>query len=131
AYLVASAALLVWVQGDVRFVLAAFGGWSVVLAWWLSLRPSNQRRWQPDVAETPWVEVDGDVVTIHNLRNCEYRTCADYTPRWETRRLTLSNLRGIDVFLSYWGSQWIAHPIMSFDFGAEGRVAMSVETRKE
>ena len=33
--------------------------------------------------------------------------------------------------MTYWGSPWIAHPIVSFDFGDEGRVAISVETRKQ
>ena len=37
----------------------------------------------------------------------------------------------LDVFITYWGSPWIAHPIVSFDFGDQGHVAMSIETRKE
>src|SRR3954453_1212329 len=102
-----------------------------VLMWWLSLGPSNDRDWQPDVSQTAWADVNGDEVTIHNFRNCEYRSETDYTPHWETRSANLSKLRGVDVFLTYWGSPWIAHPVVSFDFGGQGHVAMSVETRKE
>ena len=102
-----------------------------VLAWWLSLRPSNDRAWQPDVAQTAWAEIDGNQVTIHNFRNCDYYTETDYTPHWETKTVDLSQLKGVDVFITYWGSPWIAHPIVSFDFGNQGYVAMSVETRKE
>jgi Domain of unknown function (DUF4105) len=102
-----------------------------VLTWWLSLRPSNERDWQPDVAQTAWAEVIGNRVTIHNFRNCDYRTETDYTPHWETRTVDLSQLRGLDVFITYWGSPWIAHPIVSFDFADQGYVAMSIETRKE
>jgi Domain of unknown function (DUF4105) len=102
-----------------------------VLAWWLSLRPSNDRNWQPDVAQTAWAEIHGDQVTIHNFRICDYRTETDYTSRWETKTISLSQLRGLDVFITYWGSPWIAHPIISFNFGDQGYVAMSVETRKE
>src|SRR5437868_6405684 len=40
---------------------------------WGMLKPSNARNWQPNVAEAPWAEVNGDLVTIHNVRNCEYR----------------------------------------------------------
>jgi hypothetical protein len=111
----------------------AFAGiaFACVLTWWLSLRPSNDRNWQPDVSQTAWAEINDDEVAIHNFRNCDYRTETDYTPHWETRSVNLSQLRGIDVFLTYWGSPWIAHPIVSFDFGEEGHVAMSVETRKE
>ena len=110
------------------FAAAAF---ACVLIWWLSLQPSNERHWQPDVAQTGWAEINGNQVTIHNVRNCDYRTETDYTPVWETRTVDLSQLRGLDVFITYWGSPWIAHPIVSFDFGDGGRVAFSVETRKE
>ena len=106
-------------------------GFLLVLAWWLSLRPSNERRWQPDVAKRAWAEIEGDRVTIHNLRNCDYRTETDYTPRWETRTFDLRKLRGVDVFLTYWGSPWIAHPIVSFDFGDGNYVPISIEVRKQ
>ena len=36
----------------------------VVLAWWFTLRPSNDRNWQPDVAQTAWAEIAGDIVTL-------------------------------------------------------------------
>ena len=104
---------------------------ALVLAWWLTLKPSNDRAWQPDVAQTAWAEIDGDHVTIHNVRNCDYRTEGDYTPRWETRSFDLSQIRGMDIFLTYWGSPWIAHPIVSFQFGDNDYIAMSIETRKE
>jgi hypothetical protein len=70
-------------------------------------------------------------VTIHNVRNCDYRTEGDYTPRWETRSFDLSQIRGMDIFFTYWGSPWIAHPIVSFQFGDHDYIAMSIETRKE
>ena len=106
-------------------------GFACVLIWWLSLQPSNSRDWQPDVARTAWAEINGNQVTLHNVRKCDYRTETDYTPVWETRTVELSQLRGVDMFVTYWGSPWIAHPIASFDFGDEGHVAISVETRKE
>ena len=83
------------------------------------------------MAQTAWAEINGNQVKIHNFRNCDYRTEADYTLVWETKVVGLSELRGLDVFITYWGSPWIAHPIVSFDFGDESHVAMSVETRKE
>ena len=112
----------------IAICLAAFG---LVVAWWLTLKPSNDRDWQPDVAQTAWAEIDGDRVTIHNVRNCDYRTEGDYTPHWETRSFDLSQIRGMDIFMTYWGSPWIAHPIVSFQFGDQDYIAMSIETRKE
>ena len=70
-------------------------------------------------------------ITIHNLRNCEYRSEFDYTPHWETKNVDLSQIRGVDVFITYWGSPYIAHPIVSFQFGDDDHVAFSIETRKE
>ncbi len=110
-------------------LLITFLGFLIVLAWWLSLKPPNNRNWQPDNAETPYADIDGDQVTIHDFRNCDYRTESDYTCKWETRYYNLHNLSGADIFITWWGSPWIAHPIVSYDFGDQDHVAMSIETR--
>ena len=102
-----------------------------VLAWWLSLSPSNDRDWQPEVARLPSATVDGDRLTIRNLRNFDYHAVDAFDERWETRTYDLSELRGVDLFLSYWGSPWIAHTIASWDFGEGRHLAISIETRKE
>jgi hypothetical protein len=107
------------------------GGFCVVCAWWFTLKPSNGRAWQPDVAETAWAEINGDEVVLHKVRNCDYVTELNYTPHWETRTVRLSQLAGIDIALIYWGSPWIAHTIISFRFVDAPPVAMSIETRKE
>ena len=67
-------------------------------------------------SQESWAEVKGYEVTMHNVRNCDYRTETDYTPRWETRTVRLSQLTGIDLAINYWGSPWMAHPIASFQF---------------
>jgi Domain of unknown function (DUF4105) len=119
----------------VRVRLARMGvclaGFLIVLVCWLSLQPSNNRPWQPDNSQMPWAEIDGDRVTIHNFRNCYYRRVNDFTCEWLTKTVFLSQLRGIDVFVDYWGSRWIAHPIVSFQFGNKDAdyVAASIEAR--
>ena len=57
----------------------------LVLTWWLSLRPTNNRPWQTDVSRLPWAEIGERQVVIHEIRDFDYRTEKDYTPRWETR----------------------------------------------
>lgn len=109
----------------------AFGLFGVVLVWWFTLRPSNDRQWQPDVAQTAWAEVNGNDVTLHNVRNCDYRTETDYTSHWETRTVDLAKLRGVDIAIDYWGPTWIAHPIVSFQFDGSLPVCFSIETRRE
>ena len=109
-------------------ILAAVG---LVAVWWLTLQPSNDRPWQPDVAQTAWAEINGDEVTLHNVRDCDYRTETDYTPRWETRTVRLAQLTDLDLAINYWGSPWMAHPIASFQFADTPPVCFSIETRKE
>ena len=104
---------------------------TIVLFWWLSLQPSNNRPWQADGSQTAWAEMHSDHVVIHNVRNCDYRAEFDYTCRWETRTYDLSQLRGFDAYIVYWGSPWIAHTMLSFQFGKDEYVAFSIETRKE
>jgi len=123
-------ATVLFVRRPLLKLAIVFGVFVVVVLWWFTLRPSNDRPWQPDVAETAWAEINGDVVTIHNVRNCEYRTEADFTPRWETRTVRLSQITGIDVAIDYWGSPWISHPIVSFQFADALPVCFSIETRK-
>jgi hypothetical protein len=102
-----------------------------VVCWWLAIEPSNEREWLPDVAQLPMAEIDGDLVTIQNVRNFSYRSEFDYDERWEERTYDLSKLEGVDVFLIYWGSPWIAHTIMSWVFEEGPPLAISIETRKE
>jgi uncharacterized protein DUF4105 len=131
SYGLAMVGALLTFRGRGKAIAICLAGFALVLAWWLTLKPSNDRAWQPDVAQTAWAEIDGDHVTIHNVRNCDYRTEGDYTPHWETRAYDLAQIRGMDIFLTYWGSPWIAHPIVSFQFGDNDYIAMSIETRKE
>ena len=125
-------ALALWrVRPAPRALVLALVPPSAVLGWWLSLAPSNERDWLPDVARPPRARIEGDLVTISNLRNFDYRSETDYTERWEERSYDLSKLRGADMFFSFWGSPWIAHTIMSWDFGDGEHLAISIETRKE
>ena len=94
-----------------RRVAILLGGFCLVCGWWFTLKPSNARAWQSDVAETAWAEIKGDEVVLHNVRNCDYVTELNYTPHWEARTVRLSQLAGVDITLIYWGSPWIASPI--------------------
>jgi len=102
---------------------------ALFLVWWLRLKPSNDRDWDPSVAALPHATFKDDVVTIENVRNFEYRSLEDFTPRYETRTVHLSNLRGVDLILFNWGSKWMSHPILVFDFGPDGRICISIEVR--
>ena len=121
---------VIFVRGKLLKLAAVFAAFAVVALWWLTLKPSNDRPWQPDVAETAWAEINGDDVTIHNVRNCNYRTETDFTTHWETRTVRLSQITCMDLAIMYWGSPWMAHPIVSFRFADALPLCFSIETRK-
>jgi len=129
-YSLAMLGALLFVKGRWCAIGAVAAGFVAVLAWWLTIKPTEDRAWQPDVARCAWADIQGDEITLHDVRNCEYRTETDYTPQWETRVVHLSKLTGVDLAINFWGSPWIAHPIASFQFADSVPLAFSIETRK-
>ena len=107
---------------------AAFGG---LLLWWQSLMPSNNRVWADDVANMTTGAVEGNRVTLQNVRNFDWCSNTDYTQRWETRSYDLDRLDSVDMILSYWSGQAIAHVLISFGFSDGNHVVFSVEIRPE
>jgi len=131
AFVVTVIALLVRVRPVWRLWAGFLVLFLLVQLWWFTIEPSNDREWLADVAELPAVTFDGDLVTIRNVRNFQYRSETDFDANWETRTYDLSQLRGFDMFLSYWGSPMIAHTIASWEFADGQHLAVSIETRKE
>jgi hypothetical protein len=110
------------------FMLLAVGGFAT---WWFMQKPSHNRQWADDVSQMLHAEVNGNTVVLNNVRNFQWRTETDYTPRWETREYDLSQLQTADLVLSYWMGPKIAHTLVSFGF-ADGRyLTFSIEIRKE
>jgi hypothetical protein len=112
--------------------LIAFGMlFAVLLVWWGRLAPTNEADWQPDVAVLAYATIDGDLVTVHNIRNFDYRSETDYTPAWYDKRFDLRNLDGVDLVAVYWMGPAIAHTFVSFAFAGGEHLAISIETRKK
>src|SRR5580765_4766206 len=70
-YLLAIVAIVIFVKGAGKKIGWTAAGFVLVLAWWLSLRPSNNRDWQPDLAQLAYADIAGNMVTLHNIRNCD------------------------------------------------------------
>jgi hypothetical protein len=131
AWPLATLALLIRMHPRRRAYAACLLLFAVLLGWWLSLAPRNSRDWQPEVARLPTAEIEGDRITLRNVRNFDYRSETDFTEHWETRSYDLARLRGLDLFVIYWGSPSIAHTILSWSFDDGRHLAVSIETRKE
>jgi hypothetical protein len=118
-----------------RWRLRTLAGFStlfaLVLLWWFNIPASNERLWQADVARLPHATIEGNLVTVHDLRNFSYRTETDFAPAYDTRTYDLDKLESVDLYTVYWMGPAIAHTIVSFGFGGEDYLAVSIEARKE
>lgn len=108
-----------------------------LLAWLTLLQPSNDRAWTADQQRLPRAEVDGDRVTVHDVRAFTYRSATDFDPKWEDRTYDLARLESawfiVEPFSSFGGA---AHTFLSFGFAGgpthdDTYLAVSVEIRKE
>ena len=127
------AVLAVWILARGRWLKIGLtaGGFALVLAWWFSLQPSNDRNWQPDLAVLAYADIAGNKVTVHNIRNCGYRTETDFDVRHYDKTFDLDKLRSADLYMVYWGSPHMAHTMVTFGFEGGDNVCFSIETRKE
>jgi Domain of unknown function (DUF4105) len=114
------------------WVIVLYGAcFAALLAWWATLVPSNDRVWAADVARMASGSVDGDHVVVRNVRNFLGHSDADFDPRWETRSYNLATLTGVDLVMSYWAGEAIAHTMLSFGFADGEHLVFSIEIRKE
>ena len=132
AALYASAHLAVFVRSPLRWLMPNVAlCFLVPLLCFHLMRPSNDRIWQPDVAQQPFAEFMGDQVTVHNVRNCIYTSETNFSAAFETRHYDLAKLRTADIFLVDWGLHKVAHAMLSFGFEDGQYLCFSIETRKE
>jgi hypothetical protein len=104
---------------------------ALVLWRWQAIEPSNDRDWQPENARLAYATIDGERVTLHNIRNFDYRTETDFTPAYYDKTFDLRSLDSVDVVAVYWMGPAIAHVFLTFGFGGKDHVAISIEARKE
>ncbi len=102
-----------------------------VVAWWLSISPSHDREWRPEVAVMPRATITGDHVRIAGVRDFAYRSRDDFTVRYKEREFDLSHVTGIDFYVSYWSEGPVGHTFLSFLFDNAPPLSVSIETRPE
>jgi hypothetical protein len=131
---VAFAAFAVWVfwYSRQRRMFVALGVLFLgVAVWWISIPPSHDRSWRPEVAVMPRAVIDGDRVRITGVRNFDYRSRNDFTVHYEEREVWLSHLTGLDFYVSYWSEGLVGHTFLSFIFDNAPPLSISIETRPE
>jgi Domain of unknown function (DUF4105) len=118
-----------------RWRWRAFGAFAALFALlvgcWLTLEPTNRRDWQPENGVLAYATIEGNRITLHNIRNFDYRTESDFTPAYYDRTFDLDQIDQVDLFADYWMGPAIAHVFVSFGFTDGNHVAVSIEARKE
>jgi hypothetical protein len=104
---------------------------ALLLLWWVSIAPSNDRVWADDVSRPLTGDISGSEVTLDQVRDFTWRSNSDYDAHWEPRHYDLDQLITADAVLSYWGSKAIAHAMISFGFDDGRHVVFSVEIRRQ
>jgi hypothetical protein len=76
-------------------------------------------------------QIDGSAVTIRNLRRARYApNAAPLSIDWHDRQVNLDDLKDVWFGLSVFASPGIAHTFLSFDFGDNDPICISVEARQ-
>jgi hypothetical protein len=121
--------------GSARWRLRAVAGFALLflllLVRWQAIEPRNDRDWRLEGAVLADASVEGPLVTVHNIRNFDYRTESDFTPGYYDRTFDLRQLAGVDLVAVYWMGPAIAHVFLSFAFEDGKHLAVSIEARKE
>ena len=138
-----------WLRLPVAIAFVAFGIWAfwftrsrrvwwafaaalvALLVGWSAIQPQLDRKWRPEVAVLPRAFVAGDRVRLVDVRDFDYRSQNDFTPRYREREVRLSRLKGVDFYISYWMPGPIGHTFLSFTFEDADPISISIEARPE
>lgn len=109
-------------------LILSLAGFIVVAAFFISIRPDPHAAY-PEYLRAAYVEFNGPKVTIHDVRNNNYRTRDDFDVFYEPRTYDIGQLQTLDVFVNYWCSSLVAHTFLSFGFSDGKFLSVSVENR--
>ena len=97
-----------------------------------SLKPSNNRDWTPEQAVLADAEVKGNRVTVHNIRDCRWRSLTDFDVAYYDKTFDLDKLTAVDfIVVPFNETPSLGHTMLSFAFADKDYLAVSVEIRKE
>jgi len=94
--------------------------------------PTHEGDWRTVHEILPQAEIEGDRLTVRNLRHFTYADGgAVREARYEDRSYDLSSLDSLWYGLSHFAPLGLAHSFLSFGFAGGGYLVLSVEARLE
>ncbi len=96
------------------------------------LVPTNDRDWTPEQAKLASADFDDKRVTVHNIRDCRWRSADDFTVSYYDKSFDLDGLNSVDfIVVPFNETPSLGHTMLSFGFKDGEHLAVSVEIRKE
>src|SRR3989344_815902 len=113
-----------------RALLVFFIICAVTVIWQVSLKPSNDRDWPEHLAVLPYAEFQGDLVTVHNIRNFTHISATEYSAGYYDKTFDLNTLDKVYYIVEpYSKFRGAAHTFVSFQFNKDDFIAITVEAR--
>lgn len=113
------------VWGVMTAVALVFSGW------WMTITPRQDRDWRVEVSRGVTSQNNGDSITVNNIRNFDWTSETEGTPRWKSQAVDPNAITSVDMALSVWDNPDIAHTLVSFGFKDGQHIVFSGEIRKE
>ncbi len=104
----------------------------VIAIAFLAISPTGNHEWKPSFARQPYVSFNRPApgwVTIHDVRDFTYRSVDDFDIAYRDMSFDLDTLESVDFLIVHWGSNTIAHTMLSFGFADGRHLVISIETR--
>jgi hypothetical protein len=110
-------------------VVAVLLFWAVLV---VVFQPSHERDWELGQERLPRFVFQDERFSVENFRNFDWTGETSAEARYETREFDLTEITGVDVFISHFDEfEGLAHIFLSFGFSDGRHIVVSMETRRE
>lgn len=111
----------------ILLTLAALWLWQ-----FFTMAPSAERAWIEDQSKTVTADVQGDAITLHNVRDWTYDASGPLSKEWVDMTVDATEVKQvwfIIVPISSWKA--ISHTFLSFEFTDGRTLSFSIEARRQ